>query len=94
MAELANRIDVPRATFTHIKSGRNKVSLELLEKLKHYDLNLDLEYIILGKRRNSDERTEDNNSPSSLSKDSKKKVERIMLFYSDLTFEEYKPGNR
>ena len=47
-SELANNIGVNRATISHILSGRNKPSIDFLEKLLHVYPNINANWLITG----------------------------------------------
>ena len=47
-AQFADRISVPRSSISHILSGRNKPSLDFIQKVVHQFPDINLEWLILG----------------------------------------------
>lgn len=93
--KLAEQLNVPPATISHLLSGRNKPSLDFIQKLITAYPSLDL-YEILNlskynnlKKEGRDPKTEEQadlfNSPANKNK----KVKKVVLLYEDNTFEEY-----
>jgi transcriptional regulator with XRE-family HTH domain len=114
-SKFADEIGVQRAIISHILSGRNRPSLEVVQKIIRRFPELGTDWII-----EEDESTEEGESneksrqvqtPSLTaskiepfkelsSKESQptqeastdRKIEKILIFYSDKTFSEYRPG--
>ena len=82
-SELANKINVNRATVSHILSGRNKPSIDFLEKLleKYPDFNLNWLITGIGYMKNDQKIKESNNS---------KRIDKVVVFYDDNSFDELK----
>ncbi len=94
----ADKIGVQRSSISHILSGRNKPSLDFILKVTNTFSDVDMYWLLNGKGtfpKNSSE-----NSPT-LQKDASlfpeaslhspnKKISRIVVFYNDGTFDEYK----
>lgn len=78
-SELANNIGVNRATISHILSGRNKPSIDFLEKLLHVYPNINANWLITGVG-NINIDSSDNFTNKNLSK--------VVVFYDDSTFDE------
>lgn len=78
---LAENIGVNKATISHIMSGRNKPSIDFFIKLKEYYTDLDLNWIISGQK------TSYSKSSSKLGKS----VDKIVVMYSDKSFDELQP---
>ena len=78
---LAENIGVNKATISHIKSGRNKPSIDFFIKLKVYYTDLDLNWIISGQK------TSYSKSSSKLGKS----VDKIVVMYNDKSFDELQP---
>ena len=78
-SELAKNIGVNRATISHILSGRNKPSIDFLEKLLHVYPNINANWLITGVGSINLENS-DGISDRSLSK--------VVVFYNDNTFDE------
>lgn len=101
----ADRIKVQRSSISHLLSGRNKPSLDfVLKVVKEFD-TVDLYWLLNGKGTfpkniltSTLQETLKNNDPDKVikiadetkpSSSINKKIERIVLFYSDGTFREY-----
>ncbi len=78
---LADNIGVNRATISHILSGRNKPSIDFLEKLLHTYPNINANWLIsgIGYMQNKMEQKEVLVS---------KKIGKVVVFYDDNSFEE------
>ena len=90
----AQEIDVNRSTISHILSGRNKPSIEVLQKILRRFPNISASWSLLGQGA-----IDNTNFPSSSSQVSKentiqkvKSINKIVVFYSDNSFEEFKPN--
>lgn len=101
----ADRIKVQRSSISHLLSGRNKPSLDfVLKVVKEFDM-VDLYWLLNGKGTfpkntptsptQSLSKNDDPAQEGLLSSNSKitipksKKIDRIVIFYSDGTFKEY-----
>ena len=78
---LAENIGVNKATISHIMSGRNKPSIDFFIKLKEYYTDLDLNWIISGQKPPYSK------SSSKLGKS----VDKIVVMYTDKSFDELQP---
>lgn len=78
---LADSIGVNRATISHILSGRNKPSIDFLEKLVNAYPNINANWLItgIGYMQDNMERKEVLVS---------KKIGKVVVFYDDNSFEE------
>jgi len=82
-SELAHIIGVNRATISHILSGRNKPSIDFLQKLLSVYPKLNSNWLITGiGYMNTDD--SDNTAQSF------KSIERVVVFYKDKSFQEVK----
>jgi len=80
-SQLADNIGVNRATISHILSGRNKPSIDFLQKLLSAYPNLNANWLITGiGYMNTKKETKEVKSF--------KKVEKVVVFYDDASFEE------
>ncbi len=122
----AERMNIARASVSHILSGRNKPGFDFLENISRLYPSLNLEWLITGKGKmykqshgdaqifNSQDDTKTDagllfepetplqvpvqpfssspkpNSSSKTSADKTRKIERVIVFYNDNTFEELK----
>ena len=80
-SELADKINVNRSTVSHILSGRNKPSLDFLEKLleKYPEFNLNWLITGLGYMKTNQ---------NILGSSNDRKVNRVVVFYDDNSFDE------
>ena len=83
-SELADNILVHRATISHILSGRNKPSIDFLQKLLNSYPRLNANWIItgIGFMEENDRKQERN---------AKKSIGKVVVFYDDKSFDELKP---
>ena len=96
----AEKIDVQRSSISHIISGRNKPSLDFILKVTNTFKDVDIYWLLNGKgtfpkqiaekpiERAPTLPLEKTIHQQNISKE--KQMERIVVFYSDGTFEEYK----
>ena len=101
----ADRIKVQRSSISHLLSGRNKPSLDfVLKVIKEFD-TVDLYWLLNGKgtfpkniltsigaetlKNNDPDKVMEIVAETKLASSANKKIERIVLFYSDGTFREY-----
>ncbi len=84
--DFAERINVQASSISHILSGRNKPSLEFLEKLLSAFPNIDIKYLISGLKENTSHSEEKVIPSESISKDNQN---RIIVLNSDGTYDEY-----
>ena len=89
----AQEIGVNRSTVSHILTGRNKPSVEVLQKILKRFTELSSDWLLLGiggmynKNTSSETPSSHKNTPKLESKS----VEKVVVFYVDNTFQEYKP---
>ncbi|SEQ46416.1 DNA-binding transcriptional regulator, XRE-family HTH domain [Hyunsoonleella jejuensis] len=101
-SSFAEKIGVQRSSISHILSGRNKPSLEFVLKVLTAFPEVELYWLLNGKGTFPKQAPEENTpSPSPLqnitgdktiakpSIASQKKIERIVIFYSDGSFENF-----
>ena len=89
----ADKIGVQRSSISHILSGRNKPSLDFILKITTEFEDVDLQWLINGVGffpKNSAQK-EGAPTPSLFSTNTNdgKKIQRIVVFYNDGTFDEY-----
>ena len=80
-SSLADTIGVNRATISHILSGRNKPSIDFLEKLLSAYPNINANWLISGVGY-----MQSNINEKELV--SKKKIGKVVVFYDDNSFEQ------
>ena len=100
-SSFAEKIGVQRSSISHILSGRNKPSLDFILKILSAYPEVDLYWLFNGKgefpsKIKTDATKQENIAPALnydniLSKtDKAKAIERIVIFYSDGSFENFK----
>ena len=92
----ADKVVVQRSSISHILSGRNKPSLDFILKVTSEFQDVDIHWLLKGKgvfpkivasTENSTPTTPSLFNDTSVS--SGKKIQRIVVFYNDGTFDEY-----
>lgn len=82
-SELADNIGVTRATISHILSGRNKPSIDFLQKLLSVFPKLNSNWLITGIGYMTTDDTDNANQ-------SFKSIDKVVVFYKDKSFQEIK----
>lgn len=99
----ADKIGVQRSSISHILSGRNKPSLDFILKVTTSFPQVDIYWLLNGKgsfpkkteqttsveEKNKNQPDIFNQPPTPLVSDTTKKIQKIVVFYSDGTFDEY-----
>ena len=80
---LADIIGVNRATISHILSGRNKPSIDFLQKLLSAYPNINANWLITGIGYMQENQKQQEVKPS-------KSIAKVVVFYDDKSFEELK----
>ena len=80
---LADNIGVNRATISHILSGRNKPSIDFLQKLLHSYPDLNANWLISGIGYMQENKKQEEVKSS-------KSIGKVVVFYDDKSFEELK----
>jgi len=80
---LADNIGVNRATISHILSGRNKPSIDFLQKLLHSYPDLNANWLITGIGYMQENKKQEEVKSS-------KSIGKVVVFYDDKSFEELK----
>ena len=78
---LANKINVNKATVSHILSGRNKPSIDFLEKLLEKYPNFNLNWLVTGVGYMD-------NKQIIMQDIDHKVIDKIVVFYDDNSFDE------
>ena len=97
----ADKIGVQRSSISHILSGRNKPSLDFILKVTNTFTDVDIYWLLNGKGEFPKEQgptnkvflTDESSIVETINSKSSKKMNRIVVFYEDGTFEEYKKNN-
>ncbi len=93
----ADKIVVQRSSISHILSGRNKPSLDFILKVTNTFTDVDMYWLLNGKgtfpKKTKEEKSSTPTLPiikSNTNSSTEKRIQRIVVFYTDGTFEEYK----
>ena len=97
----ADKIGVQRSSISHILSGRNKPSLDFILKVTNTFTDVDIYWLLNGKGEFPKEQgptnkvfsTNESSIIETSNSNTSKKMNRIVVFYEDGTFEEYKKNN-
>jgi len=94
-SSFAEKIGVQRSSISHILSGRNKPSLDFVLRVLSSFPDVELYWLLNGKGHfPSQTKTENDKEIISMATKSKnaeiKTIERIVIFYSDGTFKNFK----
>ena len=94
-AQFAESIGVKPANLSHILSGRNKPSMDFLEKVLTTFENVNASWLVTGQIK--EEKTESKEQTSSQAKESDRvehtlesEIEKIVVFYTDGSFKSYR----
>lgn len=93
-ASFADEISVQRSSISHLLSGRNKPSLEFVLKVTERFSEVDLYWLLYDKgsfpkQEKTTPTTSSTKNQSSFKET--KAIDRIIIFYTDGTFENYTP---
>jgi len=99
----ADKIEVQRSSISHILSGRNKPSLEFIQKVLTAFPKVSSDWLLTGNTAaneiipSNQVESEPNptyHSPTTSTKqhEGNKKIQKIVVFYADNTFEEFLQG--
>ena len=108
-ATFADRIGVQRSNLSHILTGRNKPSLDFIEKMLIQFPKVNASWLISGQIQQTDvinplkekdilvtnvnSKINTNVNKEFTSKISKKRIVKMITFYEDFTFDEFRPSN-
>lgn len=90
----AQEIGVNRSTVSHILTGRNKPSVEVLQKILKRFPELSSDWLLLGNGSMYTQKESSDTSSSSQKsvQEAYKTVKKVVVFYIDNTFQEYNPS--
>ncbi len=91
-SEFSKKLNIQRSRLSHILSGRNKPTLEIISRINRNFPKYTLNWLINGVEPTPTDpfNSGDNNMlEKKISNDSKKKINKIILFYDDETFETF-----
>ncbi len=108
-ASFADRIGVQRSNVSHVLTGRNKPSLDFIEKMLIQFPKVNASWLISGQIQQTDVITpvkENENLITNVNQDkntnvnreigskvSEKRIVKMITFYDDFTFDEFRPAN-
>lgn len=89
----ADKVGVQRSSISHIISGRNKPSLDFVLKITSQFKEVEIDWLLKGEgvfpKKGVSKTSSIAPIISSEEKNAQKKIQRIVVFYVDGTFEEY-----
>lgn len=95
-ASFADLIHVQRSSISHLLNGRNKPSLEFIMKINEVFKEVDLQWLLYGEGEYPNENSKNikksikqSNTNTITKSNHKKKIERIIIFYTDGTFDNF-----
>ena len=88
----AEKVGVQPSSISHVLSGRNKPSLEFVQKVLAQFPNVSADWLLTGntkiKEINIASPREETTKHTPTPQDSEKRIKKIVIFYTDNTFEE------
>lgn len=99
--QLADILSVARGSVSHILAGRNKPGYDFIESLMLHFPRLNLEWLLTGKGRMYKDENQplDGESASEFelfpakNTEPAKTIDRILVFYTDNTYQEFHPND-
>ena len=91
-SEFSKKLNIQRSRLSHILSGRNKPTLEIIVRINKNFPKYTLDWLINGLEPSLPDPVTSHNKnilDKKISNDSKKKINKIILFYDDETFETF-----
>jgi transcriptional regulator with XRE-family HTH domain len=97
-ATFADKLGVQRSNVSHLLNGRNKPSMDFIEKVLEHFPRVDAGWLLTGKSTQivGEQHAQETNAepkisktPLSISHPKGRTVERIVVFYTDRTFDVY-----
>ena len=91
-SEFSKKLNIQRSRLSHILSGRNKPTLEIIVRINKNFPKYTLDWLINGLETSLPDPVtshDKNILDKKISNDSKKKINKIILFYDDETFETF-----
>ncbi len=96
-AAFAEKVGVQPSSISHILSGRNKPSLEFIQKILVQFPNISADWLITGNTKIKTDtlpiESEETKQPSPTPITGDKTIKKVMIFYTDNTFEEIVKNN-
>jgi len=100
-SSLAELLGVQRSSLSHILNGRNNPSLDFIDKLLRNFPNVDANWLITGvdpSEKKSAQKSDIKNLSApkrnlgTQTLSNKKRIDKIVVFYTDNSFDEYEPS--
>lgn len=89
-SSFADEIGIKRSNLSHVLSGRNKPGIDFLSKVIEHFPNVNASWLITGETREGDFKEQSIVSTKTPAiSDKEKQIDRIVIFYSDGSFETY-----
>ena len=91
-SEFSKRLDIQRSRLSHILSGRNNASLDIIKKINNNFPEYKLDWLINGVEKPllySKTQIIDKKIEKKQPKSMNKKINKVILFYDDETFETF-----
>jgi transcriptional regulator with XRE-family HTH domain len=94
-SQFADAIGIKPANLSHVLSGRNKPSMDFLEKVIEHFPRVNAAWLLTGIAREELSAESDPNQKvlkDTIAEKKDKEIDRIVIFYSDGTFKQYTSG--
>lgn len=94
----ADKIGVQRSNVSHVMSGRNKPSFDFIEKILLAFPRVSADWLLTGKQQTEPveesmvDKVKEISQKKSPDSTSEKKVVKMVVFYSDFTYDTYLPN--
>jgi len=89
-AQFAELTGIPRSTFSHLQSGRNKPSLDLLDKIvKAFPNEIDITQLVYGRKENPQTQTSQKEIIKQDYNTSGGAIQEILVLNSDGSYEKF-----
>ncbi len=91
-SSFADKVGIKRSNLSHVLSGRNNPSLDFLAKVINTYPNVNASWLLTGATREGGFKEEVSTETNKITKtlSSENDIERIVVFFSDKTFKEYR----
>ena len=94
-SSFADTIGIKRSNLSHVLSGRNKPSLDFLSKIIISYPKVNASWLVTGDVREGDfSESDSSHKQKDVEPLDSAQIERVVVFYKDGTFKEYKPSGQ
>lgn len=96
-SQFADQIGIKRSNLSHVLSGRNKPSLDFLSKIISNFPSVNASWLVTGEAREEaahQNSSDSKNDTAQREKGDSKDIVKIIHYYNDGTFNEYKPSDQ